>query len=58
MDPMHQCIQKISPGNLFRTYVYNCTYVRTDKGDAICPPITNGGGIKTILFEACFDVGY
>ena len=25
-----------------------CMYVRTDKGDAICPPppITNGGGIK------------
>ena len=42
MNPMNQCIQKISPGNPFsyvrdvRTYV--CTYVRTDKGDAICPP--------------------
>ena len=22
-------------------------YGRTDKGDAICPPIINGGGIKT-----------
>ena len=29
-----------------RTYV--CTYGRTDKGDAICPPpIINGGGITT-----------
>ena len=28
-----------------RTYV--CTYVRTDKSDAICPPIINGGGIKS-----------
>ena len=25
-------------------------YVRTDKGDAICPPpIINGGGIKTLV---------
>ena len=44
MNPMHQCIQKILPGNPF-------SYVRdiiTDKGDAICPPppITNGEGIK------------
>ena len=23
-------------------------YVRTDKGDAICPPIINGGGIKIL----------
>ena len=51
MNPIHQCFQKISPGNHFsyvrdRTYG---TYVRTDKGDAICPPppIINGGGIKT-----------
>ena len=48
MNPIDQCIQKISSGNRFsyvrdRTYG---TYVRTDKGDAICPPpITNGGGI-------------
>ena len=37
-----------------RTYVrmYECMYVRTDKGDAICPPppITNGGGIISIGF--------
>ena len=34
-----------------RTYVR--TYGRTDKGDAICPPITNGGGItKTSTKEA------
>ena len=49
MNPIHQCFQKISPGNHFsyvrdRTYG---TYGRTDKGDAICPPIINGGGIKT-----------
>ena len=40
MNPKHQCFQKISPENHFsyvrdRTYG---TYVRTDKGDAICPP--------------------
>ena len=35
MNPIHQCIQKISSGNHFRTYG---TYVHTDKGDAICPP--------------------
>ena len=95
MNPIHQCIQKISPGNhfsfeikghnsdnnqwnlyvieldLYFMLVYLCmkyesntpmyskdiarkpffvrtgrTYVRTDKGDAICPPpIINGGGI-------------
>ena len=29
--------------------MYVRTYVRTDKGDAICPPpIINGGGIKII----------
>ena len=51
MNPIHQCIQKISPGNHF-SYVrdvrmYVRLYVRTDKGDAICPPppIINGGGI-------------
>ena len=33
-----------------RTYVSTDvrTYGRTDKGDTICPPIINGGGIKTI----------
>ena len=51
MNPIHQCIQKISPGNHF-SYVrdvrmYVRTYGRTDKGDAICPPIINGGGIKS-----------
>ena len=33
-----------------RTYAR--TYVRTDKGDAICPPIINGGGIKKLLILA------
>ena len=51
MNPIHECFQKISPGNHF-SYVRDVrmyTYVRTDKGDAICPPpIINGGGIKTI----------
>ena len=53
MNPIHQCFQKISPGNHFsyvrdRTYgTYVCTFGRTDKGDAICPSIINGGGIKT-----------
>ena len=67
MNPIHQCFQKISPGNHFsyvrdvctyvRTYVrmYVCmcvrTYGRTDKGDTICPPIINGGGIKTRLWN-------
>ena len=37
--------KRYRPETLFRTYG---TYVRTDKGDAICPPpITNGGGIQT-----------
>ena len=50
MNPIHRCIQKISPGNHF-SYIRDGTYVRmyrrTDKGDAICPPpIINGGGIK------------
>ena len=40
MNPMHQCIQKISPENSF-SYVRD---VRTDKGDAIC-----GGIINTIF---------
>ena len=33
-------------------------YVRTDRGDAICPPtpIKNGGGIKTATY--CFSVPY
>ena len=39
MNPIPQCFQKILPGNHFRTYgTYVCTYGRTDKGDAICPP--------------------
>ena len=100
MNPIHQCIQKISPGNqflikghnsennrwilpvieldLYFMIIYLCMkyesntpmsskdiarkpffvrkgqdvldvrmYVRTDKGDAICPPpIVNGGGIN------------
>ena len=57
MNLIHQCFQNISPGNHFsyvrdRTYgTYVCTYGRTDKGDAICPPpIINGGGIKNINF--------
>ena len=47
MNAIHQCIQKISPGNHFCTYGTGRTG-RTDKGDAICPPppITNGGGHK------------
>ena len=47
MNPIHRCIQKISPGNHF-SYVRD---VRTDKGDAICPPhpIINDGGIKTYV---------
>ena len=50
MNPIPQCFQKISPGNHFRMYgtdvrMYVRTDVRTDKGDAICPPIINGGGI-------------
>ena len=96
MNPMHQCIQKTSSGNLhseikghnsdnnrwisslikldlYLMIIYLCmkyesnasmytkdiarkpffvctgrTYLRTYKGDAICPPITNGGGIKTL----------
>ena len=35
---------RYSPETIFRTYG---TYVRTDKGDVICLPIKNGGGIKT-----------
>ena len=63
MNPIHQCFQKISPGNHFsyvrdvrmnvRTYV--CMYVCTDKGDALCPPpppIINGGGIKTLQIKS------
>ena len=50
MNPIHQCLQKISPGNHFsyvRDRMYVRMYVRTDKGDAICPPpIMNGGCIK------------
>ena len=44
MNPIHRCLQKILPGNHFS---YVRMYVRTDKGDAICPPppIINGGGI-------------
>ena len=57
MNPIHQCFQEISPGNHFsyvrdvRTYVRTDgrTYGRTDKGDTICPPIINGGGIKTAI---------
>ena len=30
-------------------------YVRTDKGDAICPPIINGGGIKTTCILDCLS---
>ena len=50
MNQIHQCFQNISPGNHF-SYVRDRTYVRTDKGDAICPPppIINGGGIKKIV---------
>ena len=53
MNPIHQCFQKISPGNHFSyvrdVHTYVRTYGCTDKGDAICPPppIINGGGIKT-----------
>ena len=36
-----------------RTYVR--TYGRTDKGDTICPPIINGGGIKK---ESTLDQRY
>ena len=55
MNPIHRCYQKISPGNQF-SYVRGQDvwdvrmYVRTDKGDAIYPPIINGGGIKTLSF--------
>ena len=55
MNPIHRCIQKISPGNHF-SYVRDVrTYGRTDKGDAICPPppIINGGGI--IKFKSYED---
>ena len=56
MNPFHQCIQKIWPGNHFsyvrdRTYgTYVCTYVRTDVRTRVmlyAPPIINGGGIKS-----------
>ena len=31
-------------------------YVRTDKGDVICPsPIINGGGIMNSQFDSCLD---
>ena len=105
MNPIHQCIQKISPETIFHSEIkghnsdnnrcilsvieldlyfmiiylcmkyesntpmsskdiarkpffvrtgqdvrdictYVCTYRCTDKGDAICPPIINGEGIK------------
>ena len=47
MNPIHQFFQKISPGNHF-SYVRDVpTYGRTDKGDTICPPIINGGGITS-----------
>ena len=59
MNTIHRCFQKISPGNHFSTYwsgrtghTYVRTYGRTDKGDAICPPIINGWGIKSIFFSA------
>ena len=46
MNPIHQCIQKISPGNHF-SYVQDVrTYVRTRVIlYAPPPPITNGRGI-------------
>ena len=53
MNPIHICIQKISPGNHFSYWTYTGWDVRTgrtgrtDKGTAIWPVIKNGGGIKT-----------
>ena len=39
MDPIQQCIHKISPGNHF-SYVHTG---HTNKGDAICPPLHMAG---------------
>ena len=42
MNPIHQSIIKVQPGNHF-SYVQDG---HTDKGDAICPPFKRAGHTK------------
>ena len=58
MNPIHQCFQKILPGNHF-SYVWD---VRTDVRTRVMlyappPQIINGGGIitETNFVKTCFD---